>query len=80
VEAGKQAAGGVMSLQAEIQKVLVRRAGDWLSPEEIAADAGQAGAAEAAFHILRHLAANPQRGVDEEERDQPATWHFRGTS
>ena len=80
VEAGKQAAGGVMSLQEEIQKVLLRRAGDWLSPEEIAADAGQAGAAEAAFHILRHLAANPQRGVDEEEGGQPATWRFRGTS
>jgi glucose-6-phosphate isomerase len=80
VEAGKQAAGGVMSLQEKIQKVLVRRAGDWLSAEEIAADAGEAGAAEGAFHILRHLAANPHRGVDEEEGEHPASWRFRGTN
>lgn len=80
VEAGKQAAGGVMGLQESIQKALVRRAGIWLSPGDIAADAGEAGSVETAFHILRHLAANPRRGVDEEEGDRPATWRFRGTT
>ena len=61
VEAGKQAAAAVLSLQQRVVKVLGEAAGP-MSLEDLAAEAGEADQVEAIYKIVRHLSAN-QRGV-----------------
>ncbi|WP_437964722.1 glucose-6-phosphate isomerase [Sorangium sp. So ce260] len=62
VEAGKKAAQEVLDLQAKVLAALAAGAGRALAIEEIARAAGT-GDVETVFWILRHLAANPERGV-----------------
>ena len=63
VEAGKKAAQGVIGLQGRVQAALAADIGRHLSVEEVASAAGAGDKIEVVFHILEHLAANPDRGV-----------------
>ena len=63
VEAGKRAAQGVIALQGRVQAALAAAIGRHLSVEELASAAGAGDRIEEVFHILEHLAANPDRGV-----------------
>ncbi|WP_437740098.1 glucose-6-phosphate isomerase [Sorangium sp. So ce302] len=65
VEAGKKAAQEVLDLQAKVLAALGASAGRALSLAEVAKAAG-ADDVETVFWILRHLAANPERGVARE--------------
>jgi glucose-6-phosphate isomerase len=60
VEAGKKAAAAVLDLQTRVLKALA--AGGWMSLEEVTGAAGSDDK-ETVFWILRHLVANPERGV-----------------
>jgi glucose-6-phosphate isomerase len=62
VEAGKKAAGVVISLQKAVIEVLKKNQ-QGMTAGEIATKLGTPDQAEAVFAILRHLAANPERGV-----------------
>jgi glucose-6-phosphate isomerase len=65
VEAGKKAAQTVLDVEAKVLAVLHQEAGRPLGLEEIAG-AADASDVETVFWILRHLAANPERGVARE--------------
>jgi len=75
VEAGKKAAGAVIALQKEVVALLgkERRA---LSADEIAAAIGVPAEVETVFAILRHLAANPDRGVKVVFGETANEWRF----
>lgn len=62
VEAGKKAAGVVISLQKAAVEVLKKKQ-QGMTAGEIATELGTPEQAESVFAILRHLAANPDRGV-----------------
>jgi glucose-6-phosphate isomerase len=62
VEAGKKAAQTVLELQARVVKALREHKGKAMSVDEVARAAGTDDI-ETVFWILRHLAANPGRGV-----------------
>jgi glucose-6-phosphate isomerase len=75
VEAGKKAAGAVIALQKEI---VSRLAGEnrAMNAEEIAAVIGKPAEVETIFSILRHLAANPDRGVNITGEGSPQNMKF----
>jgi len=75
VEAGKKAAGAIISLQKEVVAYLAKQP-DMLTAGEIAAGLGKAEETEAIFTILRHLAANPERGVKVTKGGNVAGWKF----
>ncbi len=62
VEAGKKAAGRVIALQGRVLEALGTAAGP-LTAAEAAEAAGEPAETETVYHVLRHLAANPGRGV-----------------
>jgi glucose-6-phosphate isomerase len=62
VEAGKKAAGVVVSLQKAVVELIGTQKRE-MTAGEIAAELGKPDDVEAVFAILRHLAANPDRGV-----------------
>jgi glucose-6-phosphate isomerase len=62
VEAGKKAAGTVIALQKSVMDLLHKEQRN-LTAEEIATLLGKPEEAEMVFSILRHLAANRDRGV-----------------
>ena len=62
VEAGKKAAAAVLGVQAAALAAL-RNAVSPRTAEEVASAAGVPGEAETVYHLLRHLAANPERGI-----------------
>jgi len=62
VEAGKKAAGNVLALQKEVFEAL-QGSNTKMNAEQIAAVLGKPEEAETVFTILRHLAANRDRGV-----------------
>ena len=62
VEAGKKAAGTVIALQKEVVELLQRERRS-MTAEGIAGALGKPEQAEMLFAILRHLAANPDRGI-----------------
>jgi glucose-6-phosphate isomerase len=62
VEAGKKAAAAVLSLDGRVRKALGEAQGKALTVEEVARAAGTDDV-ETVFWILRHLVANPERGV-----------------
>lgn len=65
VEAGKKAAQAVIELQKRVVGALSARPGEAFTAEEAAKAAGaSAEEEEEVFWILRHLAANPGRGVE----------------
>ena len=76
VEAGKKAAGTVIDLQKSVVGLL-QREGRSLTAGEIAGLLGKPEEAEMVFAILRHLAANPDRGIMQESADQMAEVTFR---
>jgi glucose-6-phosphate isomerase len=62
VEAGKKAAGAVIKLQKSVVELLQKEQQS-LTSGAIAELLGKPEQAEMIFAILRHLAANPERGV-----------------
>ncbi len=77
VEAGKQAAGSVLALQAALEEALAGNAGRWMTAMEVAEEAGHREACQAAFHLLRHLAATREGVVQVESGASPAVWRFQ---
>jgi len=75
VEAGKQAAAGVVDLQRRVLAELRGSPGRDHTAEELAAAVGAADQVETVCHILGHLAANPDRGVRQTGGDRP--WNAR---
>lgn len=76
VEAGKKAAQAVIALEEKVVRALGDKAGTALTLEEAARAAGTDDL-ETVFFILRHLSANPWRGIGR-VRDENATlgWRF----
>lgn len=62
VEAGKKAAAAVLKLQRDVQEAVANRRVP-ATAEQIANEIGAPEQAEAVYHLLRHLAANPDRQV-----------------
>ncbi|MBI5483763.1 MAG: glucose-6-phosphate isomerase, partial [Deltaproteobacteria bacterium] len=75
VEAGKKAAGTVIALQKEIVGLLVTQKRE-MTAAEIAAELGKPDDVEAVYTILRHLAANPDKGVTCSGQASPADIRF----
>jgi len=63
VEAGKKAAGGVITLKLKIASALRAEAGAAFTAESLATKLGQTDKTETIFKVLEHLAANPGSGV-----------------
>jgi glucose-6-phosphate isomerase len=76
VEAGKKAAGSVIALQKSVMEQLHKEQRG-MTAMAIAGQLGKPADAEMIFAILRHLAANPDRGVIQESADQIAEVKFR---
>ena len=76
VEAGKKAAGSVIALQKSVMEQLHKEQRG-MTAMAIAEQLGKPADAEMIFAILRHLAANPDRGVIQESADQIAEVKFR---
>jgi glucose-6-phosphate isomerase len=75
VEAGKKAAGAIISLQRELLSFLsLQRRG--LTAPQIATELGKPERTEEIFAILCHLAANPQRGVEVVREKGVEEWRF----
>ncbi len=72
VEAGKKAAAAILDLQNSLLNVL-RSGGSGLSVEAVAQKAGASEQVEAAYKILRHLAANNRGVVLEGDPTKPAS-------
>ncbi len=76
VEAGKKAAGTVILLQKEVVQLLQKEQRD-MTAGSIAALLGKPEHTEMIFAILRHLAANPDRGVIQSGADMLEEVTFR---
>jgi glucose-6-phosphate isomerase len=63
VEAGKKAAGGVITLKLAIDAAMKAAPGTAFTAESLAAKIGQTAKTETVFKILEHLAANPGSNV-----------------
>ena len=68
VEAGKKAAGGVITLKLKLLAALQATPDRTFTAEKLAAEAGAPEQAELAFKILEHLAANRGSGVKKRAR------------
>ncbi len=77
VEAGKKAAAQVLSLQRRLLAELRERRDAGATAEELAQAMGATEQAETVFHILEHLAANPDRGVVKTPGRTPFTASYR---
>ncbi len=75
VEAGKKAAETVISLQLSVMELMVKEQRS-MNAGEIADALKIPDEAETVFAILRHLAANPDRGVKVIGDGSPALWKF----
>lgn len=76
VEAGKKAAGQVIALQHEVI-ALLKKQSKTMTAEGIARELGKADQVETIFAILRHLAANPDRGVEVVRLGTVTDWTFQ---
>ncbi|MFQ5669537.1 MAG: glucose-6-phosphate isomerase [Acidobacteriota bacterium] len=76
VEAGKKAAGEIITLQVHVLGRLRANPGKGFTVEELAEALGAPEAAESIFHILTHLAANPGRGIRREAGSTPFTARY----
>jgi len=76
VEAGKKAAGTVIELQKKAVSILAR-SNRAMSAAEVAGAIGKPEEVETVFAILRHLAANPGRGIEAIKKGNVADWTFR---
>jgi glucose-6-phosphate isomerase len=79
VEAGKKAAGTVLSLQARLVAHLNANPGKSFTVGEVATAIGAGGAEETLFKIGSHLAANVGRGVQKSGSSSPAAARFAAT-
>lgn len=70
VQAGKVAAQSILDVQRQALSHL-RTCGTSMTAQQLATAIGRPDQAEIVFHILRHLAANQQRGVMIGEGDSP---------
>ena len=77
VEAGKKAAGAVITLQGKVLAYLKEKKGHSLTAAQIASGMGAHHEDEAVFKICEHLAANPGRGVNREPGPAPTEAKFR---
>ncbi|MSN26202.1 MAG: glucose-6-phosphate isomerase [Geobacter sp.] len=75
VEAGKKAAGAVISLQSSVMELLEREQRN-MTASEIADTLNIPEEAEAVFAIMRHLSANPDRGVKVNLIGSVTEWTF----
>ena len=66
VEAGKKAACAVLALQSKVLAALNQRPGKKITADQLAQEFAAVDQVETIFHILRHLAANPERGIRSE--------------
>ena len=73
VEAGKKAAQAVMELQRQLLVVLQGSPGDTFTAQQLA-EAAKSDDLETVEHILAHLAANPDRGV---QGDSQGNWFWK---
>jgi len=71
VEAGKRAAGSVIDLQRRLLGALRAAGGTTQTARQLAETAGAPEAVETAYHILEHLASNPDRGLTRTPADDP---------
>jgi glucose-6-phosphate isomerase len=78
VEAGKKAAAVVLELQSRAVAVL-KSVGAPQTAQQIAAAVGRPEQIETVSHILRHLAANPGRGVTTAATGTPGTETYRAS-
>jgi len=76
VEAGKKAAGAVIALQKGIVEFLKQQRRP-MTADEVAVGLGKPDDSEAIFAILRHLAANPDRGIEVKCEGAVCEWKFR---
>jgi len=76
VEAGKKAAGTVIALQKSVMELLHKEQRN-LTAEEIAALLGKPEETEMVFSILRHLAANRDRGIKQSSAARIGEASFR---
>ncbi len=76
VEAGKKAAEAVITLQRRLLDALPAQAGA-RTADEMAAVLGMPERSEEIFAILRHLAANPERGIELTAAGGVEQWTFR---
>ncbi|HNQ25040.1 MAG TPA: glucose-6-phosphate isomerase [Phycisphaerae bacterium] len=76
VEAGKKAAGAILDLQRRVLAHLGGRRGEALTAEQAAA-ALNTDDVEAVFHLLEHLAANPDHGITRTEAHPLPDARFR---
>lgn len=76
VEAGKKAASAVISLQKTVVELLQKEQRG-MTAEEVAGLLGKPEQAEMVFAILRHLAANPDRRIIQENADRITGAAFR---
>jgi glucose-6-phosphate isomerase len=76
VEAGKKAAGTVIALQKSVMELLDKEQRN-MTAGAIAELLGKPEEAEMVFAILRHLAANPDRGIIQDSADQISEATFR---
>ncbi len=75
VEAGKKAAGAVISLQKTLVEVMAKQS-QGLTALAIATKLGRPDEVEAVFALLRHLAANPGSGIGMKIDGAVADWTF----
>ena len=82
VEAGKKAAGGVITLKRQLMAALAAAPGQAFNAEELATRAGSPDKAELAFKILERLAANKATGVRRRLRTPAvdSTYRLTGTT
>lgn len=76
VEAGKKAAGTVIALQKSVVGLLLQEQRS-MTAEAIAEMLGKPEDAEMVFAVLRHLAANPDRGIVQDSTEQIMDVTFR---
>ncbi|MEY4201776.1 MAG: hypothetical protein RLZZ265_3516 [Verrucomicrobiota bacterium] len=76
VEAGKKAAGAVLSLQSKLTAFLNANRGRSYTPAQLAEVLGTKGQEETIFKIGEHLAANVGRGVQKAAGTSPADTKF----
>jgi glucose-6-phosphate isomerase len=70
VEAGKKAAGGVITLKKRVVAALQAAPGKFVTAEELASQLGSDVSAELVFKIVEHLAANRSSGVKKRSRGE----------
>jgi glucose-6-phosphate isomerase len=80
VEAGKKAAGAVITLQLKILGFLKERKGIPMNSAQVASGIGAHDGFETVFKVCEHLAANPDHRITKTGGTSPfsATYHFAG--